>query len=199
MLAFFNKVIKRIAPNRRSMWLRELYPQYQIGRGTYGSTLIIYDWGEGATLRIGAFCSIALNVKILLGGEHRSDWVTTYPFNVLWEAGKEFNGHPRTKGDVHIGNDVWVGTEAVIMSGINIGDGAVLGARTVVARDIPPYAVAVGNPARIIKKRFDDKTIQRLLKVKWWNWEDDRIQKALPLLLNPDLRSFLQAAEMNEI
>ena len=199
MLSFFKEVIKRITPDRRSMGLQELYPQYQIGRGTYGSKLIVYDWGEGATLRIGAFCSIALNVKIFLGGEHRSDWVTTYPFNVLWEAGKELNGHPKTKGDVNIGNDVWVGSEAVIISGVNIGDGAVLGARTVVARDIPPYAVVVGNPARIIKKRFDDKTIQRLLKVKWWNWQDDRIQKALPLLLNPDMRSFLKAVEMNEI
>ena len=174
--------------------LQERYPQYQIGKWTYGNPRI-RGWGEGATLQIGAFCSIAEGVKIFLGGEHRIEWATTFPFSVLWESARDIKGHPKTKGDVIIGSDVWLGAEAVILSGVTIGDGAVVGARSVVTNDIPPYAIVAGNPARMVKKRFDDQTIERLLQVRWWDWEDARIQKALPLLLNADIRMFLEFAE----
>lgn len=174
--------------------LQESYPQYQIGKWTYGNPKI-RSWGEGATLQIGAFCSIAEGVKIFLGGEHRIEWVTTFPFSVLWESARDIKGHPKTKGDVIIGNDVWLGAEAVILSGVSIGDGAVVGARSVVTGDIPPYGIVAGNPARMVKKRFDDQTIARLLHIRWWDWEDSRIQKALPLLLNADIRMFLEFAE----
>ena len=177
---------------------RELYPQYQIGRGTYGP-LKVHTWGEGAKLRMGAFCSIAPGVQIFLGGEHRMDWVTTFPFNVLWDAGKHIKGHPHTKGDVVVGNDVWIGMEAMIMSGVTIGDGAVIGARAVVTKDVPPYTVVVGSPAVAIKKRFDDETIERLLALKWWEWDDSRIEKALPMLLNSDIKAFFEAAEQKRI
>lgn len=100
------------------------YDSFPVGRHTYGNPEII-EWGEGATLSIGAFCSIAEGVAIFLGGNHRLDWVTTYPFNYLWECGAGFQGHPATKGDVVIGNDVWIGRNAAILSGVHIGDGAV--------------------------------------------------------------------------
>ena len=178
--------------------LKKRYPQYEIGRGTYcigKPQLKIYTWGEGAVLKMGSFCSIAVGVKIYLGGEHRIDWGTTYPFNRLWLAAKKVTGHPKTKGDVIIGNDVWIGTEAMIMSGVTIGDGAVIGARALVTCDVPPYGIAVGNPATVIKKRFDEKIISRLLKIKWWDWDDEMIEKTLPLLLNEDIEKFLEFAE----
>ena len=197
MFHLFKKFIRQFSP-KRDLSLQERYPQYKIGRGTYcigEPQVVVYDWGEGAVLHIGAFCSIAVGVKIYLGGEHRIDWVTSYPFSVLWQAGKHIKGHPKTKGDIYIGNDVWIGVDAIIMSGVTIGDGAVIGARAVVTGDVPPYSVAVGNPARVVKKRFNDETIGRLLKVNWWNWNDAQIEKALPMLLSNDIERFLHFAE----
>ena len=177
--------------------LNERFPDYQFGRGTYSFDLQVHAWGNNTVLRIGAFCSIASGVQIFLGGEHRIDWVTTYPFSEFWEAGKQIIGHPHTKGDVTIGNDVWIGSEAVILSGVTIGDGAVIGARAVVAKDIPPYAIAVGNPARIIRKRFDDETIQKLLEIKWWDWDENKIERFLPKLLNHKTKDFIAVTEIN--
>lgn len=179
--------------------LQQKFPQYEIGRGTYGSDLRILRRKDGATLKIGAFCSIAAGVQIFLGGEHRIDWVTTYPFNVLWHSANHIKGHPKTKGDVEIGNDVWIGQEAVILSGVKIGDGAVVGVRAVVTANVPPYAVVAGNPARVLKKRFDDMTIQRLLNSKWWNWPESKIEKMLPMLLNHDIERFLTSAAQDKI
>jgi acetyltransferase-like isoleucine patch superfamily enzyme len=189
MLKMFRNILKK-----RKKSLREKYPQFQFGKETYGNPKIHY-WKEGATLQIGSFTSIASGVQIFLGGNHRIDWVTTFPFNVLWKEGINISGHPDTKGDVIIGNDVWIAAEAVIMSGVTINDGAVIGARAVVTKDVPPYAVIAGNPARVVKKRFDDTTIQRLSDVKWWLWSDDRIKESLPLLLNNDINKFLEYAE----
>lgn len=179
---------------KRKKSLQERYPHYQFGRDTYGKPAI-HSWGEEATLKIGSFTSIASGVQIFLGGEHRVDWVTTFPFNVLWDEGKEITGHPKTKGDVLIGNDVWIATEAIIMSGVTIGDGAVIGARAVVTKNVPPYAIVAGNPAIVVKKRFDDKTIQKLLNIKWWSWSDSKIKAALPLLLNNKIDEFLKFTE----
>ena len=145
-------------------------------------------------LEVGAFCSIAGGVQIFLGGEHRLDWVTTYPFNVLWPAGRQFRGHPRSKGDVTIGNDVWIGAEAVILSGVTIADGAVVGARSVVTRDVPAYTLVAGNPARTVRKRFDDETIEALRALRWWQWDDTRIAEMMPYLLNDDPQALIRAA-----
>lgn len=181
--------MKRIVFQRTKI-LKKKYPQYEIGRHTYGNPEIS-TWKEGATLKIGAFCSIADGVKIFLGGEHRIDWVTTYPFTALWEQGKHIAGHPKTKGDVIIGNDVWLGAEAVIMSGVKIGDGAVVGARAVVTTDIAPYEIYAGNPARLVRKRFDTKTIRQLLELEWWNFDDSEIARMLPLMLNKNIDGFI--------
>jgi acetyltransferase-like isoleucine patch superfamily enzyme len=188
------KKINRLMKPKRRKSIQEKYPQYQIGRGTYGDPQI-HDWKDGATLMIGAFCSIGFDVRIFLGGEHRTDWVTTYPFSEFWQAGRTIKGHPRTKGNVVIGNDVWIATEAMIMSGVHIGDGAVIGARSVVTKDVSPYAVVGGNPAREIKKRFDEETISRLQKIQWWNWDDAKIEKLLPLLLSNEIERFIGAAD----
>lgn len=177
--------------------LQEKFPQYEIGIGSYGD-LRVYDWGN-ATLKMGNYCSVAGGVKIFLGGAHHSEWVTTYPFNVLWESGKCADAETVSKGDVVIGNDVWIATDAVVMSGVTVGDGAVIGARAVVTKDVYPYEVVVGNPAQVAKKRFDEETIARLLEIKWWDWEVERIEKALPLLMQEDIRRFISAVEQQAI
>ena len=102
---------------------------------------------------------------------------------------------PATKGDVVIGNDVWIGYRAIILSGVTIGDGAVIAAGAVVTKDVPAYGIVGGNPAKLIKKRFDDETIPRLLKIAWWNWDDAKIEKFLPLLLNQEITAFILEAE----
>lgn len=169
----------------------EGYQQYDIGDWTYGAPTVL-SWGEGANLRIGRFCSIADGVEIMLGGEHRSDWVTTYPFNVLCEQAYCFTGHPATKGDVIIGNDVWIGRKALILSGVTIGDGAVIGAYSVVAKDIGPYSIVAGNPAKLYRLRFDEQTVAALLRIAWWEWPLEKIAEAWPLLLSNKIHEFIQ-------
>jgi acetyltransferase-like isoleucine patch superfamily enzyme len=188
---FFRKKRKK----KRGIPIQDLYPQYDIGKHSYGNNLKVYSWNEGSTLRIGVYCSIAHDVEIFLGGDHRTDWVTTYPFNVLWPSANHIKGHPRSKGDVVIGNDVWIGAGATVMSGVTIGHGAVVAARAMVTKDVPPYAMVAGNPARIIKMRYDDDTIRRLLGVKWWDWEEEKIADLLPLMLSENIAAFLEKAE----
>jgi acetyltransferase-like isoleucine patch superfamily enzyme len=167
------------------------YAAYEIGEGTYGDPVVL-AWNEGTTLRIGRYCSIAKGVTIALGGEHRLDWVTTYPFSAIAPEAAAIAGHPRSKGDVVIGNDVWIGREALILSGVTIGNGAVIGARSVVARDVAPYSIVAGNPGRAVRSRFDERTIEQLEAIRWWDWPREKITEALPLLLSPRLDAFLE-------
>lgn len=157
-----------------------------VGRFTYGYEKIsIKQWGEGASLQIGSFCSLAENLTILLGGNHRVDWATTFPFGHIFKddlGGGEIIGHPVSNGDVVIGNDVWVGRNTTITSGVKVGDGAVIAASSHVVKNIGAYEIWGGNPARLIRKRFDDEIIQILLSLKWWDWEISSIQKIAPLL-----------------
>lgn len=171
----------------------EKYPQYTWGRGTYGR-IEVRGEGEGATLKVGNFCSLAPGVMIYLGSEHRSDWVTTFPFPVFWPEAERFTEYSRSRGDVTIGNDVWIGESALILSGVTIGDGAIVGAGAVVRKDIPPYAIAIGNPAQIVKYRFDPNIVAELLAIQWWNWPDDKIRRALPSLLSPNISAFIQSS-----
>lgn len=166
---------------------------YKIGKYTYGHPQV-YDWDEGSTLTIGNFTSIAGQVTILLGGDHRIDWITTYPFPAVadqWPEAEDVKGHPKTKGDVIIGNDVWIGFGATILAGVTIGDGAVVAARALVTKDVPPYTIVGGVPAKPIKQRFDDSTIDKLLKLKWWDWDEGRIRKNMSLLCSNNISGLL--------
>ena len=166
------------------------------GKYTYG-TVHIHSWGEGATLTVGNFCSIADNIHVYLGGNHRTDWVTTYPFgHIHAQQFNRFNGagHPATKGNVTIGNDVWIGSNVTIMSGITIGDGAVIANNSHVVKNIEPYSITGGNPAKLIKYRFTPEQINRLLEIKWWVWDDDKINEYTPLLCNQDIDAFIRSA-----
>ena len=167
-------------------------------RYTYGlENIKVRDWGEGADVKVGSFCSIADNVTIFIGGNHRTDWVTTYPFghihkDVFDHHGK---GHPATKGDVVIGNDVWIGSGSTILSGTKIGDGAVIAANSVVVKDIPAYAIAGGNPAKVLKMRFSRKQIDKLLQNPWWELSDSRINDLIPLLCSNDIEALIAAKD----
>lgn len=165
--------------------------RYEIGDWTYGSPAIL-EFGDGGSLRMGKFCSIAADVTILLGGEHRHDWVTTYPFNVVCEEARSFRGHPKSKGPVVIGNDVWICRGATILSGVTIGDGAVVAAGSVAVSDVSPYSIVAGNPARLIRSRFSEQQIATLLEIRWWDWPIERIREAWPLLLNDDVDAFIR-------
>lgn len=165
-----------------------------MARHTYGlENIKVRSWGEGAQLHIGSFCSIADNVTIFLGGNHRTDWVTTYPFGHIGPWDYHGKGHPSTKGDVIIGNDVWLGSGCTIMSGVKIGDGAIVSARAVVTKDIPAYSIAAGNPARIVKKRFTDEQIDALLAKPWWELDDSQIQDLIPLLCSDNVDALICA------
>lgn len=160
--------------------------RYEVGRGTYGEPIILH-WGEPITLKVGAYCSIANGVKILLGGSHRTDWITTYPFSIFRKSAKHITWYPDPKGDVVIGNDVWIGEDAMILAGVNIGNGAVIGASSVVASDVPPYSIVAGNPAKVIRMRFEEGDITKLQALQWWEWNDAKIDAAMPHILNNDV------------
>ena len=140
-------------------------------------------------LIIGRFCSIACGAKFLFtSANHAMRSLSTYPFPIFFEEW----GLDRTrvadawynKGDIVVGSDVWIGYEAVVLSGVTIGDGAIIGARAVVTRNVPPYAIVGGVPARLIRKRFDDKTIETLLRLKWWNWPSEKIARHIAAIQN---------------
>ncbi len=171
-------------------------PEYafaEIGAWTYGRPKV-QRFDRTTRLRIGAFTSIADGVRILLGGEHRPDWVSTYPLHVFVPGVAPVAGHPTSKGDIVIGNDVWICAGATILSGVTIGNGAVIGAGSVISRDVPPYSVAAGNPARIVKARFDAATAEALERTQWWHWPETRIREAAPLILSNRIPEFLAFA-----
>ncbi|AFL85071.1 acetyltransferase (isoleucine patch superfamily) [Belliella baltica DSM 15883] len=183
---FINLFIKRKKSDKHKIYTNEFseFKQYEIGSYTYGHPLVL-DWNEGTTLKIGKFCSIADDVKIFLGGNHRIDWVSTYPFNILnsdFPSAKKNIGHPATKGDVVIGNDVWIGRGVTILSGCKIGDGAVIAAESVITKSINPYEIHAGNPSKLIRKRFSDDEIEFLLKFQWWNLPITEINNIVFLL-----------------
>ena len=182
--------------HKRDFFTRDLVREKncEFGPYTYGKPVIL-QYGEGSKLKVGKFCSIAAEVKILLGGNHRTDWITTSPVPALaedWPEAKDIEGHPLSKGDVLIGNDVWIGYGATILSGVRIGDGAAIAARSVVVRDVEPYAVVAGNPAAAIGKRFDDRVVEMLLGLRWWDWPPEKIRRHLGLLCSERVEDLLK-------
>ena len=162
---------------------------------------VLFNYPEfGDKLVIGKFCQIASGTKFIMGpANHRLCSVTTYPFSVFGGAWTD-NTPPHMeqlprKGDTIVGNDVWIGRESVIMPGVNIGDGAVIAAYSVVARDVPAYTVYGGNPARFIKKRFDDDLAGLLLRFRWWDLPPEELAEMLPLLCDPDLAKVKKALQ----
>ena len=148
-----------------------------------------YDF-NGDKLIIGKFCQIAAGVNFVMNGaNHQMNAAATYPFYIFegWDQKAPPLSELPLKGDTVIGNDVWIGQNATLLPGVHIGDGAIIGMDSVVAKDIAPYSVAVGNPAKEIRKRFDDELIQLMLKLKWWDMEIDAINKLIPVLTDGNL------------
>jgi acetyltransferase-like isoleucine patch superfamily enzyme len=164
---------------------------YIIGDHTYGNPSVV-SLGGGVSLTIGKYCSISRNVLIFLESEHRTDWISTYPFPILWKEAEGIPGHPTTKGNVIIGNDVWIGFGTTILSGVTIGDGAVLGACSVVTQNVPPYAIVAGNPARIVRYRFNEETNQKLLQIRWWDWPDEKVKENIHLICSDSIDVFIK-------
>ena len=145
---------------------------------------------RGDRLRIGRYCAIATGVQFVMnGGNHRTAGISTFPFPIfeawrgLWPGEFDFP----TNGDTIIGNDVWIGRDALVMPGVTVGDGAIIATRAVVTRDVPAYAIVGGNPAQVIRTRFDPDTVVRLLRIAWWDWPPDRVTAAIPLISQADV------------
>lgn len=174
------------------------YPLIKIGRHSYGHEFFVHWEGEPCQIYIGRYCSIAHGVRFFAGQEHHTEWGTTYPFSHLpreWSECRAITGHPATRGNIIAENDVWIGYGALIRSGVTIGNGAVVGMGAVVTHSVPPYAIVAGNPARIVRYRFEQEVIERLQKIEWWTWPEDQIRTAAPILCKPLTIEILKSIE----
>jgi acetyltransferase-like isoleucine patch superfamily enzyme len=163
-----------------------------VGEHSYGLPYVIIDKHAKSRVIIGKYCSIASGAIIHTGGNHNTRWISTYPHRIMFDMqGKYADGHPSSKGDVRIGHDVWIGQNVAIVSGVNIGNGAVIAACSVVTKDIPPYTLAGGNPARPLRRRFSESNIDALQKIQWWNWPDEKVKKEVSLLCSENIQEFI--------
>lgn len=169
----------------------------EVGDFTYGMPAVI-SWGEEAKVKIGKFCSIGANVQIYLGGNHRNDWCSTYPFNVLLK-----NVYPgidgevaATKGDVIIGNDVWIANNVSIMSGVKIGDGATIANGAVVTKDVPKYTIVGGVPARVRKWKASAAMTEEL---RWWDWPLEKLAEAIPIIMSKGAEALISFSRNYDI
>lgn len=149
-------------------------------------------------LNIGSFCSIACGAKfIFTSANHSLGSLSTYPFPIFFEEwgldAKNITDAWDNKGDITVGNDVWIGYEAVILSGVTIGDGAIIGARAVVTKDVPPYTIVGGVPAKLIRRRFSDEVVEQLLRLRWWDWDDERIRRNIAAIQSGDIETLCKA------
>lgn len=154
------------------------------------NVLYNYDFAK-VKLIIGKFCAIAAQTKFIMTGDHKLDAISTYPFPIFqqgWDSVYDITNLP-VKGDIIVGNDVWFGYDSLIKNGVTIGDGAIIAARAVVVKDVPAYSIVAGNPARVVKFRFDESTILRLLNIAWWNWDIEKINANLSLISSLDVDS----------
>lgn len=152
------------------------------------NVLYNYDFSK-VKLVIGKFCAIAAETKFIMTGDHKLDAISTYPFPIFghgWEKAFDIFNLP-VKGDILVGHDVWFGYNCLIMNGVTIGNGAIIATGSVVAKDVPAYSIVAGNPAKVVKTRFDDATIQRLEKIAWWDWPIEKIDENVKTICNLDI------------
>jgi virginiamycin A acetyltransferase len=173
------------------------YDDPEDSEGFERNVLYHYDFSEDRLI-IGKFCAIARGVKFIMNGaNHKISGISTYPFQIFgngWERVMPGPGDLPDKGDTVIGNDVWIGYDALIMPGVRIGDGAIVASRSVVVSDLPPYSVAGGNPAKVLRRRFDDAVIEDLLRIAWWDWDAAKITRNLERIVAGDVEA-LRLAE----
>ena len=198
--------------DKQTVYLKDVItkPNITVGDGTiyndfvhdprdFDKRNVLYHYPvNGDRLIIGKFCSIACGAKFLFtSGNHSMKSLATYPFPIFFDEwdldAKNICDAWDNKGDTVIGNDVWIGYEAVILSGVTIGDGAIIGTRAVVAKDVPPYTIVGGIPAKPIRKRFDETTIKRLEALRWWDWDYEKIKRNIPLIQSGDIAGLERA------
>lgn len=184
----------------RTCYLKNLLnnPQIIVGDYTYyddpvdinnfeKNVLYLFEFSNDRLI-IGKFCQLATGVRFIMNGaNHPMNGVSTYPFKVFGKSWQDAPLEVVSKGDTVIGNDVWIGNGVTIMQGVHIGDGAIIGTNALVSKDVEPYSVVAGNPARVIRKRFDEETIDFLLELKWWDWHPDKIAENVTALTVGDL------------
>lgn len=165
--------------------IRQNTGKYNIGKHSYG-VISIEDDHLLDNITVGNFCSVGPGVEVMvIEWGHNTDWITTYPFESFsnkWSNVKKIIPYKRSPRNITIGNDVWIGKGVVIMSGVKIGDGACIGTSTVVSKDVPPYTIAVGAPMKLVRQRFSDTDVKFLLDIKWWNWDDEKINEYVDLI-----------------
>jgi len=170
---------------------------WKADRGTYFDRNVnIISWSDDYHIQLGKYNSIGRDCNFFLHANHRVDWITTS--SQLWgpvthqiaETHMKM-GHPTCKGNIIIENDVWIGAKSTIMSGVKIGNGSVVGSCSVVTKDVPPYSIVVGNPARVVKFRFTELQIEKLLKISWWDWTEDRIKTEAMTLWSDNIDEFI--------
>lgn len=158
-----------------------------VGDFSYGFDVSrVLQWVPGQYITIGKFTSIASRATFIVGGNHNLDWFTTYPFaedfNAADRVRGDRNGHPQRPKGIKIGNDVWIGTDSTIMDGVEVGDGAVIAANSHVIKSVPSYAIVGGNPAKLIRYRFDEEMVAKLIEMAWWDWEVECLSQVCNLL-----------------
>jgi acetyltransferase-like isoleucine patch superfamily enzyme len=174
--------------------------QATVGAHTYGNPTIHTFTHDNTRLTIGSYTSIARGVTIVLGGYHPMDRVTTFPLRLrlgLDDAGVD--GYPWSPGNISIGSDVWIGTNATILSGVTIGHGAVVAAGALVNRDVAPYTVVAGNPARELRSRLREDLIGPMLEIAWWNWPDETVRNRVAELSSANVAGFVEAYSRTEV
>jgi acetyltransferase-like isoleucine patch superfamily enzyme len=186
----------------RNAALGELYAEMRrlqrsgrvsVGPGTYGLPRVWSDVNGHERLRAGNYSS--LNGTFVLGGGHAVDRLTTYPHRINMRLpGAGTDGFPTPTGDTIVGSDVWTAFGSLILSGVTIGDGAIVAAGAVVTKDVPPYALVGGNPAKVIRYRFDEAQREALLQIRWWDWPEERVREAVPLLAGADIDALIAFA-----
>lgn len=185
---FENPTVRYVLDPREA--LRGRRPRVRVGSHSYfngGVRVHRYHETIDGHVTVGRYCSIADDVEFFLGGNHHPEWVSTYPHHA----------HPdeiSSRGDIIIGNNVWIGRNAAVLSGVRVGDGAVIGAHALVTADVRPYAIVGGVPATEIRRRFDDDTIDALLDLRWWDWSDEKVREFASLLQSTDVQRFLDIA-----
>jgi acetyltransferase-like isoleucine patch superfamily enzyme len=171
-----------------------------IGEYSYGTPTLFYNDGDPSLmLSIGAFCSIADDVKIFLGrfGRHHYDFLSTYPMGMVFGSPSKMDTSASHSGDlgVSVGSDVWIARSATIMAGVRIGHGAVIGACSLVTHDVKPYAIMGGVPAKPLKMRFNEDHVERLLRIRWWEWPSDKLRNNIDLFYSADIDEVLRELE----
>jgi acetyltransferase-like isoleucine patch superfamily enzyme len=165
----------------------------EMGAYSYGEPEIATFIGDRSRVRVGKFVSIGPDVVILEGGNHHSEWVSQYPFRSQFALPGRFeDGHPSSKGDVTIGHDSWIGRGARVLSGTTIGNGAVVAAYAVVTKDVAPYTMVAGNPAREVRRRFSDEQISALERIAWWDWPLSEVLANVPHLCSDNIDAFIR-------